>query len=182
MTLALSLGMRFGVRRTLPMMGGELIGVGLVAVLAVVGVAALMLNYPLAFTLLKTLGGAYLLYVGYQQFQSSGKLALRANETATISGWQLAIQGFVTAVANPKGWAFTVSLLPTFINPDLQLAPQLTLLVAIILLCEFTFLLLYASGGKVLRRLLEQHNRLQWLNRLSGGLIILVGLWMLLGL
>ena len=40
MMLSLSLGMRLGVRRTLPM-AGELAGVGLVAVAAVVGAAAL---------------------------------------------------------------------------------------------------------------------------------------------
>ena len=53
MTLALSLGMTVGVRRTLWMMVGELVGVGLVACLAVVGVAAVMLQYPQLFQLLR---------------------------------------------------------------------------------------------------------------------------------
>lgn len=43
MTLAMTLGMSLGVRRTLHMMWGELVGVGLVSVLSVVGVAAVML-------------------------------------------------------------------------------------------------------------------------------------------
>ncbi|MDX1269520.1 MAG: LysE family transporter, partial [Oceanisphaera sp.] len=60
MTLALSLGMTVGVRRTLWMMVGELVGVGLVACLAVVGVAAVMLQYPQLFQLLKYGGGLYL--------------------------------------------------------------------------------------------------------------------------
>ena len=38
MTLAMTLGMSLGVRRTLHMMWGELVGVGLVSVLSVVGV------------------------------------------------------------------------------------------------------------------------------------------------
>jgi threonine/homoserine/homoserine lactone efflux protein len=36
--------------------------------------------------------------------------------TLVVSRKQLAIQGFVTAVANPKGWAFFIALLPPFID------------------------------------------------------------------
>ena len=44
MTLAMTLGMSLGVRRTLHMMWGELVGVALVSVLSVIGVAAVMLK------------------------------------------------------------------------------------------------------------------------------------------
>lgn len=56
MTLALTLGMSVGYRRTLWMMVGELLGVALVAVSAVVGIAAVMLRYPDIFTLFKSWG------------------------------------------------------------------------------------------------------------------------------
>ena len=49
MTLALTLGMSIGYRRTLWMMAGELVGVALVSVSAVLGIAAIMLNYPWLF-------------------------------------------------------------------------------------------------------------------------------------
>ena len=52
MTLALSLGMSIGLRRSLHMMWGELVGVGLVASAAALGVAALMLQFPQAFVVL----------------------------------------------------------------------------------------------------------------------------------
>src|SRR5690554_730251 len=76
MTLALTLGMSIGYRRTLWMMIGELIGVAVVAISAVVGIAAIMLNYPWIFTLFKLLGAGYLLYLGIQMWRSKGKLAL----------------------------------------------------------------------------------------------------------
>src|SRR5690606_31898696 len=106
----------------------------LVAVAAVLGVAALMLNYPLLFEVFKYGGGAYLLYLGVQMWRAKGKLALKAGAgAAPVSRMQLAMQGFVTAVANPKGWAFMVSLLPPFIDASRPLAGQLALLVGIIL-------------------------------------------------
>ena len=58
MTLAMTLGMSIGVRRTLWMMLGELVGVALVAIAAVLGVASIMLNYPQVFDILKWVGGA----------------------------------------------------------------------------------------------------------------------------
>ena len=56
MTLSMSLGMTIGFRRTFWMMYGELLGVAIVAVVSVVGVAAVTLRYPGPFLLLKLLG------------------------------------------------------------------------------------------------------------------------------
>lgn len=183
MTLALTLGMSLGVRKTMWMMWGELIGVGLVSVLAVIGVASIMLNYPVAFLILKYAGGSYLIYLGIQMWRSRGRMAIDFSDASkqAIAGKQLALQGFVTAIANPKGWAFTISLLPSFINPELPMAPQLSVLVAVILLCEFLFLMLYATGGKTLRALLETSSNVRLINRISGSLMMAVGVWLALG-
>ncbi|MBV1908713.1 MAG: LysE family translocator [Kangiellaceae bacterium] len=183
MTLAMTLGMTIGIRRTLWMMAGELIGVALVSILAVIGVASVMLNYPQVFAILKYAGGAYLAYVGFQLWQAKGKMAITSddNNHSNITALELATQGFVTAIANPKGWAFTVSLLPPFINTELPLVPQLSLLIIIILLSETLFMMLYATGGKSLRRLLQHGNQLKRLNQISGTLMILVGIWLAFG-
>lgn len=47
-------------------------------------------------------------------WRSQGKLAINIEQENTYQGsdWGLLVQGFVTAIANPKGWAFMVSLLP----------------------------------------------------------------------
>lgn len=183
MTLAMTLGMTVGIRKTLWMMWGELLGVATVSILAVIGVASVMLNYPEVFAVLKYAGGIYLGMLGLQLWRSTGKMAISSSEEndTNISKQQLAIQGFLTAIANPKGWAFTVSLLPPFINTQLPLAPQLSVLVGIILLSEFGFMLIYATGGKSLRRLLQHGNQLKRLNQISGTLMIAVGLWLALG-
>lgn len=94
MTLSLTLGMSIGVRRTMYMMWGELIGVALVSVLAVVGVASIMLNYPMAFMILKYGGGAYLIYLGIQMWRSRGRMVIELSDDTpvTVSGRQLAMQ------------------------------------------------------------------------------------------
>ena len=181
MTLAMTLGMSIGVRRTLFMMQGELLGVATVAIAAVIGVSAVMLQYPMAFTALKIAGAMYLAYIGVNMYLSKGKLAISEHNSSDIkSNSGLFYQGYITAIANPKGWAFMVSLLPPFINDNLALAPQLSLLIAIILLSEFICMMIYATGGKTVGKVLTQKNNVQLLNRISGCLMIGVAIWLAL--
>ncbi|MDD1794402.1 LysE family translocator [Enterovibrio makurazakiensis] len=183
MTFAMTLGMSIGVRKSLHMMWGELIGVGLVSLASVVGVAAIMLNYPSLFAVLKYLGGAYLFYLGIQMWLSKGKMAIPddLSVSTNTSPFSLAMQGFVTAIANPKGWAFMVSLLPPFINPQLAMPPQLAVLIGIILMTEFGCLLLYASGGRTLRHFLQKSGNVRLMNRIAGSLMMGVGVWLAVG-
>lgn len=183
MTLSMVLGMTVGVRRALWMMAGELVGVGLVAVAAGAGVATLMLRQPMLFMAFKWLGGAYLAYLGIMMWRSRGRMAipLASRDAPQVSRMQLLAQGFVTAVANPKGWAFFIALLPPFLDASLALVPQLAALVAIILFLELTCLLLYAGGGRTASSLLAQGGNVRLLNRIAGTLMIGVGVWLAAG-
>lgn len=180
MTLAMTLGMSVGIRRTLWMMLGEVVGVALVAVAAVLGVAALMLNYPKVFHLFKWVGGAYLAYLGIKMWIVDTKPLSTEQVLAPPSNAALVSQGFITAIANPKGWAFMVSLLPPFLTLSKPIGLQLVVLVGVIMCSEFICMMAYAAGGKSLGRLLNKGNHLSWLNRTAGSLLILVGLWLAL--
>ena len=153
MTLAMTLGLKIGLRRTLWMMLGEVFGVALVAVSAVMGAAAIMLNYPALFTWFKWIGGLYLMYLGCKMYWSGKHLSLSTQTDLTLSRYALISQGFITAIANPKGWAFMLSILPPFIN---------------------------ATGGRSLKTLLNKGNNIRWMNGISGTLLIGVGIWLAL--
>lgn len=183
MTLALTMGMTIGLKRTFWMMAGELLGVGLVATLSVVGVATIMLQYPQVFNVFKYLGGGYLGYLGLQLWQSKGKMALQqdGSHSFDVSPFALALQGFVTAIANPKGWAFFVALLPPFLDVSKAMVPQLAVLIGVILILEFLCLLLYAAGGKTVSHLLQNANNVRIINRIAGTLMMGVGLWLAVG-
>ena len=180
MTLAMTLGMSIGVRRTLWMMIGELLGVATVAIAAVLGVASIMLNYPDAFAILKWVGGAYLIYIGVNMWRAKGKMSVDTSKPNDVSRKSLFTQGFVTAIANPKGWAFMISLLPPFISVEHAVAPQLLVLLGVIMTTEFLSMLAYATGGKSLRLFLARGDNIKWMNRIAGSLMILVGVWLAL--
>lgn len=180
MTLAMTLGMSIGVRNTLWMMWGELVGVAIVAIASVIGVSTIMLKFPEIFAMLKLIGAAYLCYVGINMWRSKGKLAISLNDRATvkISKSGLFNQGLITAIANPKGWAFMISLLPPFINKSYALMPQLLVLISVILISEFSCMLLYATGGKTVGKILTTQNNVKILNRVSGTLMVAVAIWL----
>jgi len=179
MTLAMSLGITIGVRKTFWMMYGELLGVAAVAIASVLGVATVMAKFPQLFQGFKILGALYLAYVGINMWRAKGKLASSSEQyLQTIKKRTLFQQGFFTAIANPKGWAFMISLLPPFISQTLPLTPQLSILVTVILISEFVCMTLYATGGKSIGKVLTQRNNVQLLNKISGSLMILVAIWL----
>ncbi len=180
MTLSMTLGMTIGVRRALWMIPGELLGVAIVAAASIIGVAALVLQYPTAFIIVKILGGLYLFYLGVQLWLSRGKMAIQTGRPANgaISPWALSLQGFITAVANPKGWAFCIALLPPFIDQSRPFMNQLLILLGVILTIEFFCLILYASGGRTLNYMLQKQGNICLINRIAGTSMILVGIWL----
>jgi len=179
MTLSLSMGMSIGLKKTFYMMYGELIGVCLVATSSVIGVATIMLQYPTIFLVLKYGGGAYLVYLGLQMLLSRKKMALKLDEyNYDVTKKSLALQGFVTAIANPKGWAFFIALLPPFIDDSLPMTSQLIVLIIMILVLEFICLVIYATGGKTLRKLLQNSSNVRLVNKVAGSLMMLIGVWL----
>ena len=179
MSLAMTLGMSVGVRRTMWMMLGEVVGVAFVAIAAVLGIAAIMLSHPAVFSVFKWVGGLYLFYLGIKMCRSPIDIQL-SMQSKSISNTSLLSQGFITAIANPKGWAFMVALLPPFIDIAKPISIQLSVLVSIIMLSELICMLIYATGGKSLSKLLANNDKSQWLNRISGVLLCAVGIWLAL--
>lgn len=176
MTLAFTLGMSCGYRRTLWMMAGELAGVATVAISVAVGVAQVVRLKPEALTWLTVLGALYLVYVGVGMWRSaSGALEAQAGR-ASLSRIQLAVLGYNTAVLNPKGWAFLIAILPGFINEQQSLPYQLGLLVPIFLISEFVAMSIYALGGRQLARWFSKPEHSVLLNRVAAILVLFIAI------
>lgn len=173
MTLAFTLGLTQGYRRTLFMMMGEMVGVAVVITTTVLLLAWLLALDPIYFQVLTVVGGGYLLWIAWQLWHAKDHFAAR-KDGAVLGRRALAGLGFMTAVMNPKGWAFMLALLPNFIDPQSAIAPQLAVLLAVMLCTEFLSLSLYAGGGKWVGGLLKNDANLQLLNRFAALLMLLV--------
>lgn len=180
MTLAFTLGLSIGYRRTIWMMLGELSGVATVFSATFWSLGWLLSRDPIYFQIVSLLGGAYLLYLAYQLFRQTPE-AIKARNLENTSPMALAILGYITAVSNPKGWAFLIALLPGFVASDGSLLPQFLIMMGIMLTTEFISMTVYATGGQWLASRLSNNSGMINANRVAASMLTIAALWVLSG-
>jgi threonine/homoserine/homoserine lactone efflux protein len=180
MTLAFTLGLSIGYRRTLWMMLGEMVGVATVFIATFWGLGWLLSRDPIYFKLFSLIGGAYLLYLSLILFRQPPE-KLMTKQLGDTSAASLTGLGFITAVSNPKGWAFLVALLPGFVVTESPLVPQFAMMLIIMLSTEFLSMTLYATGGQWLATRLSNDSGLLSVNRIAAGMLSLAAVWVLSG-
>lgn len=88
------------------------------AVAAVVGVSTILAASTVAFTALKLAGAAYLIYLGISTLRAPDVvLGGPDGERARLSWRRSWMQGFLSALLNPKLGVFFLTMLPQFIAP-----------------------------------------------------------------
>jgi RhtB (resistance to homoserine/threonine) family protein len=99
---------------------GISVGVFAWVVAAATGVAALLAASAAAFTVVKVVGAAYLLYLGVKALRSAlrkgGALELDLPDPGRRSSWAAFGEGLLTNVLNPKAALFFVALVPQFVS------------------------------------------------------------------
>jgi threonine/homoserine/homoserine lactone efflux protein len=108
----------------LTMLGGVL-GLAVHASAAALGLSALLLTSATAFTALKIVGAAYLLWLAIQTLRSAARSlrtppapdeAAQAAPVAPVRRWAYLRQGFLSNALNPKVALFFVTFLPQFLS------------------------------------------------------------------
>ena len=180
MTLAFTLGLSIGYRRTLWMMAGELTGVTTVFGATFWSLGWLLSRDMIYFQIISLIGGTYLLYLAVRLFNETPE-QIEARNLENTRASALALLGFVTAVSNPKGWAFLLALLPGFVSTNAPLLPQFAIMLAIMLTTEFLSMTAYATGGQWLATRLSSTHGLLNANRVAASMLGLAALWVLSG-
>lgn len=139
------------------------------------GVAVIFKTSALAFTVLKTVGAVYLLYLAWQAFRAAGSEKLEARNDA-VRGWQLYGRGVFMNITNPKIAIFFLAFLPQFADPGRgALTLQLFLFGGIFILATLIVFGAVAWGAGFLGDWLKRSAKAQIvLNRIAG--IVFVGL------
>ena len=136
MLFILGCGMRGGPRAGLLATAGVATSEAIHVTVAAAGLAALFTAVPVAYTVVRIVGAAYLLYLGIQTLRHRG-----AGELPTgggVSGRRAYLRGLATNLLNPKMVTFTIAFLPQFVDPRLgHMWLQFAVLGAILVLFEF---------------------------------------------
>jgi threonine/homoserine/homoserine lactone efflux protein len=145
------------------------------SVAVALGVAAIFQTSELAFTLLKFVGAAYLLYLAFQAFRA-GETALPGKNGPALSMVALYRRGIVMNVTNPKVAIFFLAFLPQFADPARGSVPlQILVFGALFIVATILVFGGVALGGGVLGSFLKRSPKAQiWLNRVAG--LVFVGL------
>mgnify|MGYP002136401199 CR=1 FL=1 len=177
MSRSASQGWRAGSAAALGVGTGTLVHV----LAAALGLSTLLAASSTAFTVVKLVGAAYLVYIGLALLLRRGASAAAAAPAAPVAplSWRrIWFQGFLTNVLNPKVAVFFLAFVPQFIAHD---APNKAL-AFIVLGCIFNFNamlwchFLAVSSALASRRVQASHRVTLWLNRAIGAMFLGFGL------
>lgn len=182
--LCMSHGLAYGVRQTTATIVGLQIGLAIILLVAGAGVGALLLTSAAAFMLVKVLGAAYLLWLGWRQWRAPVGEPLGDADAARaalgLSVRQRVALGTLTNATNPKGIVFMVAVLPQFIDPRRPLALQLLILLATSVAVDLVVMHGYAALAASLSAWLRSVRARRAQNRVFGGVLMAMGAGLLM--
>jgi homoserine/homoserine lactone efflux protein len=184
--LSMSHGLAYGVRHTSATILGLQLGLSVILLIAGVGVGALLLASATAFTVVKVLGAAYLLYLGFKQWRAPLERSALEPEAGALKHPGLptfderVLTGFLTNVTNPKGIVFMVAVLPQFIDPQRPLWLQLLILLLTTVGVDLVVMHGYAFLASRAQRWLSTAKARRAQSRVFGGVLMAMGASLLL--
>lgn len=171
--LALTHGALHGRRKAVYTVLGGCLGFVTIIALSMFGIDALLKTSLVWLTLLKWLGGAYLVWLGIQVWRTP-PLGIDARQPATPRGiGSMFRQGMLSAVTNPKGILFFAAFLPQFIDPARDLGLQFAVMAGSFAVIEFATEMLIASLAHRISPWLQRSGRR--FNRACGGIFVAIG-------
>jgi threonine/homoserine/homoserine lactone efflux protein len=168
-------GLRAGAVAALGIGAGTLVHVGAAAL----GLSAILAASATAFTVVKFIGAAYLLYVGISLIRSAGATHSSPG-TAVVrpaSIRSVFVQGFLTNVLNPKVALFFLAFLPQFVASDASSKPLAFLFLGVLFDFNGTLWNLFVawSTARLSSRLAPSAAFKRWFNRCVGSVFVFIG-------
>jgi threonine/homoserine/homoserine lactone efflux protein len=147
---------------------------------SVAGLTAILASSAWAFTAVKWIGAAYLIWTGIRTIVGKSGVMTETGSTGILDNRRIFWQGFLSDVLNPKVAIFFLAFLPQFVdvhNEAIGVTGQLLLLgitsniVAIVLNSAIVFL-----AGAATATLRQNEKAVMWLHKTAGAVFIGLGL------
>ena len=161
------------------LIGTEIAMLSMVVIIAL-GMQAVMAVVSEGFTIIKLVGAAYLVWVGFRMFTSSGRIEVgEAGERLPLVRYLW--QGALINWSNPKTLLFLGAFLPQFVDLNRPAFGQIMVLGLIVMAVATLTDLFYAVIAGRARHLLNAA-RVRMMNRISGIILMLLGVARFAGL
>ena len=172
---AMSCGMRGGYRHALVGIVGMQFGLALQLLVVAIGLGALLATSTLAFNIVKWVGVAYLVWLGWQQFGAEPRVVAVDGGAPAVSARGAFLRGFLVNASNPKATIFFLAVVPPFIDPGRPLVPQYLAVMGTLAFTDLIVMSGYALLASRVLRLLREPHHVRWINRTFGGLFVAAG-------
>ena len=171
--LALTHGALHGRRMALYTLFGGSLGFVTIIALSMFGIGALLKASLVWLTVLKWVGGAYLVWLGVQVWRSPPIGVAEQRTLTEAKSSSLFRQGFLSAATNPKGILFFAAFLPQFIDPARSIFVQFLVMATSFAVIEFITEFVLASLAQRITTWLARVGRT--FNRVCGAVFIAIG-------
>ena len=171
--LALTHGALHGWRKALYTVLGGAVGFISIIALSMFGIGALLQTSLVWLTVMKWVGGAYLVWLGIQVWRSPPiGIEIRASAEHR-AGWSMFRQGTLSALTNPKGILFFAAFLPQFIDPARSLLVQFAIMAGTFAAIEIATEVFIAGMAHRISPWLRRVGRR--FNQACGGVFVAIG-------
>ena len=175
--LVVAYSLKEGPRAGMAVTAGVAAGDFVAMTASLLGLGALLSASATAFTILKLIGAAYLIYLGIKMLRAPAK-ALTATEERhlpRISAADMGWRAFAVTVTNPKSILFFVAFVPQFIDPAAPTGPQFAVMIATFVGLATANAAAYAYLAGSLSRYVADPRNMAWVNRIGGGTLVGLG-------
>ncbi|MDP2534030.1 LysE family transporter [Photobacterium damselae subsp. piscicida] len=154
---------------------GVTLAVGLWGLAGISGIVIMLSLYPWLFTVMKILGGAYLIYLGFSRFKTVRRGYQLAGQVEDKHSWSAsAIRSFTTSILNIKTGLFVISLFSLAIPREHDYRVAILVIATMMLItfvwhCLLAFVFSHSRAQKAYFRLQR------YIDALCGGCFIFVG-------
>ena len=176
----ISYSMAHGRRANVPLVAAVALGDSTALVVSLLGLGALFATSAFWFTVVKLVGGLYLLYLGIRLLRAGISSTELAPPATPGSRWRLFANTYLVTALNPKGIVFFVAFLPQFISPGAPVTQQLWILATTFVVMATLNATLYAVFAASARKLLSSPVAQRRFNFAGGSLLSAAGVWALL--
>lgn len=176
----ISYSIAHGRKANIPLVAAVALGDSTALFASIVGLGTLLAMSAFWFTVVKVVGGVYLLFLGVKLFRSGMVPTESFSPDYSSSRWKLFANTYLVTALNPKGMVFFMAFLPQFITPGANSDAQLWLLAGTFVALATINALLYTVFASTARRLLTSTKAQRRFNFSGGALLTTAGIWALL--
>ena len=156
----------------LAVVAGVILGDLLAMSATLLGLGVILTTSATLFTAMKWAGAAYLAWMGWRMIRSAGTATADLAQVAGKSRSTAFRDSALVTLLNPKSIGFFVAFVPQFIDPSAPVAPQFGVMIATFVGLGGVNALAYALLAAQLRSKVARPDRMAWLQRGSGAVLI----------